>query len=283
MLDVTDATAVHDVVDRSFTSLGRIDVVVSNAGQGLFGAAEELSDEQVTSSPPTSPALSSSSGPACRTRAPRAAGGSSRSPPTAGRSPSPATRCTTPRNGGIEGFAESVAREVAPFGIGVTIVEPGGARTEFRYGSAQAAEPLPAYDGTPAHGFLAMLNPANGLAPGDPARMAATIIASAAQEPAPMRMILGAQAPKTTVGVLKDRIASFEARADLAARQTSRLANDQYPAHRPAVQTEQENGDDEDGGAAGALVSAGRCPANGPRSLRAHDAWAISCGMDPWR
>jgi len=60
---------------------------------------------------------------------------------------------------GIEGFAESVAQEVAPFGIGVTIVEPGGARTEFRYGSAQVAEFLPAYDGNPAHGFLAMLDP----------------------------------------------------------------------------------------------------------------------------
>jgi NAD(P)-dependent dehydrogenase (short-subunit alcohol dehydrogenase family) len=46
LLDVTDAAAVRDVVDRSFTSLGRIDVVVSNAGYGLFGAAEELSDEQ---------------------------------------------------------------------------------------------------------------------------------------------------------------------------------------------------------------------------------------------
>jgi short chain dehydrogenase len=48
LLDVTDTTAVHDVVDRGFTSLGRIDVVVSNAGYGLFGAAEELSDEQVS-------------------------------------------------------------------------------------------------------------------------------------------------------------------------------------------------------------------------------------------
>ena len=48
LLDVTDAAAIRDVVDRSFTSLGRIDVVVSNAGYGLFGAAEELSDDQVT-------------------------------------------------------------------------------------------------------------------------------------------------------------------------------------------------------------------------------------------
>jgi NAD(P)-dependent dehydrogenase (short-subunit alcohol dehydrogenase family) len=48
LLDVTDTTAVRDVVDRSFTSFGRIDVVVSNAGYGLFGAAEELTDEQVS-------------------------------------------------------------------------------------------------------------------------------------------------------------------------------------------------------------------------------------------
>jgi|ERR1700684_1015679 len=133
----------------------------------------------------------------------------------AGRSPSLATPCTTPPNGASK--ASSVAQEVAPFGIGVTIVEPGGARTEFRYGSAQVADLLPAYDGTPAHGFLAMLDPANALAPGDPARMAAAIIASADQEPAPLRIILGSQALQTTVGVLKARVASFEAQAGLAA------------------------------------------------------------------
>ena len=96
---------------------------------------------------------------------------------------------------GIEGFAESVAQEVAPFGIGVTIVEPGGARTEFRYGSAQVADLLPAYDGNPAHGFLEMLDPTGGLAPGDPARMAAAIIASADQQPAPLRIVLGSAGP----------------------------------------------------------------------------------------
>jgi len=76
---------------------------------------------------------------------------------------------------GIEGFVESVAQEVAFFGIGSTIVEPGGARTEFRYGSAQVAELMPVYDDTPAHGFLRMLDPECALAPGDPARMASRI------------------------------------------------------------------------------------------------------------
>jgi NADP-dependent 3-hydroxy acid dehydrogenase YdfG len=45
-LDVTDTAAVHRVVDRAFTDLGHIDVVVNNAGYGLFGAGEEVSDEQ---------------------------------------------------------------------------------------------------------------------------------------------------------------------------------------------------------------------------------------------
>jgi len=46
-LDVTDTAAIREVVERSFAELERIDVIVSNAGYGLFGAAEELSDEQI--------------------------------------------------------------------------------------------------------------------------------------------------------------------------------------------------------------------------------------------
>jgi NAD(P)-dependent dehydrogenase (short-subunit alcohol dehydrogenase family) len=84
---------------------------------------------------------------------------------------------------GTEGFVESVAQEVVPFGIGMTLVEPGGARTEFRYGGAQVAEPMSEYADTRAHAFQRMLDPANGLAPGDPARMAAAIIASVDQNP----------------------------------------------------------------------------------------------------
>ena len=118
---------------------------------------------------------------------------------------------------GIEGFCESVAQEVAPFGTGVTIVEPGGARTEFRYGSAQVADPLPAYVGNPARAFEAMLDPANGLAIGDPARMAAAIIDSVDRQPAPLRMVLGSQALESTIATLEARLANFRTQKALAA------------------------------------------------------------------
>lgn len=117
---------------------------------------------------------------------------------------------------GIEGFCESVAKEIEPFGIGMTIVEPGGARTEFRYGSARVANPMPEYDDNPAHAFLAMLDPANGLAPGDPALMATRIIDSVTAEPAPLRIVLGSVALTSTIDTLEARLADFKTQTELA-------------------------------------------------------------------
>jgi NAD(P)-dependent dehydrogenase (short-subunit alcohol dehydrogenase family) len=118
---------------------------------------------------------------------------------------------------GIEGFVEAVAQEVASFGIGMTIIEPGGARTEFRYGSAQVAKLTSVYDETPAHSFVRMLDPKNGLAPGDPVRMASRIIESVDMNPAPLRIVLGSQALASTLTVLRKRITDFEAQAQIAA------------------------------------------------------------------
>lgn len=218
VLDVTDVAAVRKVVDGSFRHLGRIDVVISNAGYGLFGAAEELSDAQVDQMIATNLTGSIQ---LIRSALPhlRAQGGGrviqissyGGQVAFAGNSLYHATKW------GIEGFVESVAQEVAAFNIGMTIVEPGGARTEFRYGSAQVAKAMDIYDQTPAHAFMRMLDPANGLAPGDPARMAARIIESVDVKPAPMRLVLGSQALENTVAVLNKRIAGFEAQKTLAA------------------------------------------------------------------
>ena len=218
VLDVTDAAAIRKVIERSFAQLGRIDVIVSNAGYGLFGAAEELSDEQIDHIIATNLVGSIQ---LIRAVLPhlRAQGGGRiiQISSYGGQVAFPGNSMYHATKWGIEGFVESVAQEVASFGIGMTIVEPGGARTEFRYGSAQVAKLMPIYDGNPAHGFLRMLDPKNGLAPGDPARMAARIVESVDVDPAPLRMVLGSQALESTLATLRRRIAGFEAQTELAA------------------------------------------------------------------
>lgn len=218
LLDLTDTAAIHDVVDRVFAETDRIDVVISNAGYGLFGAAEELSDlqvEHIIATNLTGPIhLIRRALPHLRQQR---GGRIIQISSYGGQVAFPGNSLYHATKWGIEGFAESLAQEIAPFGIGVTIVEPGGARTEFRYGSAQVADLLPAYDNTPAHGFLAMLDPAGDLAPGDPARMATRIIDSVDQEPTPLRIVLGSQALTTTVDTLRERITNFEAQRELAA------------------------------------------------------------------
>jgi NAD(P)-dependent dehydrogenase (short-subunit alcohol dehydrogenase family) len=218
VLEMTDAGAVRELVDRTVERLGRMDVVVSNAGYGLFGAAEELSDKQVTDIVATnltgSIALIRAALPHLRTQG---GGRIIQISSYGGQVAFPGNSLYHATKWGIEGFCESVAAEVAPFDIGVTIVEPGGARTEFRYGSARVAELMPEYDGNPAHAFQRMLDPANGLAPGDPTRMAARIIDSVDTEPAPLRMMLGSQALESTIATLRARIEDFQTQTDLAA------------------------------------------------------------------
>jgi NAD(P)-dependent dehydrogenase (short-subunit alcohol dehydrogenase family) len=219
VLDVTHTAAIREIVERLFAQLRRIDVVVSNAGYGLFGAAEELSDEQIDHMIATNLVGSIQ---LIRAVLPhlRAQGGGRiiQISSYGGQVAFPGNSLYHATKWGIEGFVESVAQEVASFGIGMTIVEPGGARTEFRYGSAQVAKLLPIYDGTPAHSVLRMLDPkSGGLAPGDPARMAARIIESVGMEPPPLRMVLGSQALQSTLTILRKRIANFEAQTELAA------------------------------------------------------------------
>ena len=160
LLDVRDTASLRGVVERTVADFGRIDVVISNAGYGVFGAAEELSDAQIEAILGTNLTAGIQ---LIRAVLPhmRAAGGGRivQLSSYGGQVAFPGNSLYHATKWGIEGFCESVAQEVAPFGIGVTIVEPGGARTEFRYGSAQVADALPAYAGTPARSFEKMLDP----------------------------------------------------------------------------------------------------------------------------
>jgi len=217
-LDVTDVPEIKAVVSRAFAELGRIDVIVNNAGYGLFGAAEELTDDQIGHVIATN-----LTGSIQVTRAAlphlRAQGGGriiqistfGGQAAFAGGSMYHATKW------GIEGFAEAVGQEVAPFGIGVTIVEPGGARTEFRYGSSRLGPKLDAYDGTPAAAIRAVIEGGTAVPPGDPAKMAAVIIDSADHDPAPSRTVLGSDSYGIIRKALADRLAVIEAQRELAA------------------------------------------------------------------
>ncbi|AYJ43028.1 SDR family oxidoreductase [Lactiplantibacillus pentosus] len=217
ILDVMDVPAIHELVNRVATEHS-IDVLVNNAGYGLFGAAEELSDADVDKILATdltgSIQMIRSVLPFMRKQQHgqiiqiSSYGGQVA---FAGNSMYHAAKF------GIEGFCESVAQEVEPFNIGMTIVEPGGARTEFRYGSAHVANLMKEYDENPAHAFMKMLDPANGLAPGDPARMAARIIESVDQPDTPLHMVLGSQALASTIATIEKRLAEYQTEKELAA------------------------------------------------------------------
>ena len=149
-LDVTDTAEIRKVVDAAFSALGTIDVVVNNAGYGLFGAAEECTDEQVVHEIATN-LLGS-------IQVVRSALPHLRAQQRAriiqistfgGQTALPGGSMYHASKWGIEGFSEALMAELVPFNIGVTIIEPGGARTSFRHGSAQLAA-LDAYAGTPA-------------------------------------------------------------------------------------------------------------------------------------
>jgi NAD(P)-dependent dehydrogenase (short-subunit alcohol dehydrogenase family) len=151
-LDLTDTSAIHRVVNEAFSAFGRIDVIVNNAGYGLLGAVEELSDEQITHQINTNLI-----GPIQVVRAAlphlRAQGGGRilQLSSMGGQIAFPGMSLYHTSKWAIEGFFESTAQDIAPFNIQTTMVEPGGARTGFfASSSAVYGLALPEYANTPA-------------------------------------------------------------------------------------------------------------------------------------
>ena len=216
-LDVTATSELRAVVERAFTELGRIDVVVSNAGYGLFGAAEELTDEQIADQLNTNLV-----GPIQLVRAVvphlRAQGGGRiiQLSTYGGQATNPGASLYHASKWGVEGFMEGNARDLAPFGIGVTLVEPGSAATGFRVGSSRLPQPLAAYDGTPAAMTRGIQNPALPSV-SDPAKVAAAIIGSVDVSPAPLRLVTGSDAQRYIRDALRERLADIESQEASAA------------------------------------------------------------------
>jgi NAD(P)-dependent dehydrogenase (short-subunit alcohol dehydrogenase family) len=217
-LDVTDGVAVRNAINRAFAELQRIDVVVSNAGYALFGAAEEVGDAQIERQIDTNLLGSIQVARAAIPNLRRQGGGRIiQISSSVGQAAYPTMGVYAATKWGIEGFYEGTIPEIAPFGIEVTLVEPGASRTNFATSSADLGQVLDVYDKTPAGEFRRMAATA-GLAmfPGDPRKVASAIIASAGQHPAPKRLTLGSDAYTLVHKALTERLTALEAQQGLA-------------------------------------------------------------------
>ena len=215
-LDVTDPQAIRRVVGEAFHELGRVDVIVSNAGYGLFGAAEELSDEQITQQINTNLTGSIQLIRAALPRL-RAQGGGRilQVSSEGGQVAYPNFSLYHATKWGIEGFVEAVTQEVAPFGIEFTIVEPGPTRTNFGAG-LDNAPPMAEYENTPSGELRRALATGTFAISGDAAKVVQAMIDSVAVTPAPRRLLTGSDAYKRVQQALTDRLAALEAQRDIA-------------------------------------------------------------------
>ena len=187
-----DAQAASGLVQTVVNEFGRLDVVVNNAGYGLVGAGEEYDEAQITRNFETNffGALRVIRAALPILRAQRRGHFVNISAAAvianyAGFSIYGATKWA------LEGLSESLAAEVRPLGLKVTIVQPGPFRTEFISRSLErASASIPDYD--PSSGkFRRFLETMNGRQPGDPAKAADAIISAVESDNPPLRLVLG--------------------------------------------------------------------------------------------
>ena len=199
--------AVRGVIDRAFADLGCIDIVVSNAGYGLFDAAEEVSDEQVRHQIDTNLIGSIA---VIRASLPhlRAQGGGRvlQVSSEGGQITYPGFSLYHATKWGIEGFVEAVAKEVAPFGILFTLVEPGPTGTNFGAGLVRA-QPMEVYEGTPVGGIRDVWAKGEFKVTGDADKMVDAMITASDSSDPPLRLTLGSIAYVSIHKALNDRLA----------------------------------------------------------------------------
>jgi NAD(P)-dependent dehydrogenase (short-subunit alcohol dehydrogenase family) len=204
-LDVTDADEARAAVSDGLAAFGRLDVVVNNAGYGLFGALEELPAEELRREFETNVfgALNVTRAALPQLRRQRSghivqiSSLEGIAPIAAGESAYAATKFA------VEGLAEALAKEIAHLGINVTIVEPGPLRTDFAAGAV--ARPPRSGDYADSVGkALEWFEGLSGRQPNDPSRVAAAIIEAVTSAEPPLRLALGMEA----VQAIREKLSS---------------------------------------------------------------------------
>jgi NAD(P)-dependent dehydrogenase (short-subunit alcohol dehydrogenase family) len=193
-LDVRDAAQVAAAVSAAESWSGGIDVLVNNAGHGMQGAVEEVSDAEARAVFDVNVfgllAVTRAVLPGMRARG---RGHVVNLSSIAGLMGSAGTGIYSATKFAVEGLSESLAKELEPLGIGVTLVEPGPFRTDFNGDSLSVAgNAIAAYSTVSER--TAALRKASGQQPGDPAKAARVMFEAVTAAEPPLHLILGRQA-----------------------------------------------------------------------------------------
>ena len=193
-LDVTDPAQVQAAVKTALDEFGRIDVVVNNAGHGSVGAVEELAVDELRALMDVmffgAVEVTKAALPYLREQG---SGVVVQMSSMGGQTAPPGFGAYCAAKFALEGISESLATEVAPFGVRVLIVEPGAFRTSFGGGAMHRSQVLDAYAASTGD-TRAAIDSMDGTQPGDPAKAAAAIVRAVGDPAAPLRLALGADA-----------------------------------------------------------------------------------------
>lgn len=210
-LDVTDRAAVHDAVRHATDRVGRLDVLLNNAGYGLSGGVEEVDEQQVRDQMDVNffGALWCTQAvlPVMRRQG---AGHILQMSSIAGITTYPNLSMYCASKWALEAMGETLAQEVAGFGIRVTLVEPGEFRTEWSAASMVRATPMPEYDEVLARRRHGLSGAYAHLQPGDPYKAGLALLRLVDADEPPLRLLLGNSAADLAPRVYRQRLAEWE-------------------------------------------------------------------------
>jgi len=191
-LDVTDPEATRKAIDAAVAAFGRIDVLVNNAGYANVASIEDLPEDDFRAQVETNffgvVNVTRAALPVLRAQRD---GHIIQVSSIGGRSGSPGLAAYQSAKWAVGGFSEVLATEVRPLGIRVTIVEPGGMRTDWAGSSMRVLESRPEYQGVLAP-FSHMRGDA--IMRGDPAKIAKAILRISEEKHPPLHLLLGSDA-----------------------------------------------------------------------------------------